>query len=882
MFLRSAPRSTYDVFLSYARVDEDIADALQQGLETFARPWWARRAVRVFRDRTALAAGSDLGRDLQARIAASRWFVLVASPEAARSSWVRSEVGFWRALAPPGQTEERLAVVLSAGQINGSPDGIDWEGTNALPPEELHNAFAGTPTWSSLPRRDGKEGGYVAALPEALDQRLRRLRDRLRGRRADRESALLLRDCIESLAAAVRQVPREDIRVLDRRRRRQRQMAGASLLVVVMVLAAAAYQQLQIAQQQTAIAEARELANEASAAAVGDPVLSIQLALTAYQTDPSAQATAAVMQVFERSNHVDQFIEAGPSGTAAGQRTFPGAEAVSMSASSDGRIIAVGGYGGDIRVWDRTNIRTVQRLRGESLGNAGTAFTLSQDGQAIQTVDGVFSVPSGAVIYDEPPDGYVIQEMSGDGRYVGLAKADRTGVAIVDLSDPTRSITSYPVDSTVFGSRAVDAIQQVYSTPVEVWYNEAVRAAAEGLFSPKLADEAAKWVGIVDGELRLHDLGTGGIEQSVALSSLGELAGLSELSISADGSRVVTGNEKGEIYALDGRLQSRELLVQMPAEIRGIQVSRTGDLIAAYDAAGNVTSLRADGRRLRPLPDTLGVFSPSPPDVPHLQPSPDGRLLLIGSSRGVELWSLEEQRKLADVVVEAPADQGIEPVLAFAPDGRRFAVRGNSGVHLMKTSSLHEIGTKPLAALPSAPDTRSAFRELLGDDVHLENREWSTSYDATPRLSRSGQIAATYDELIRTNDGVRTPLVGGSRRGSSSAFGFAAGDTIMVQHSSPSREADTYRNTIDLWHSASGTWLGEWAEPLATDRPGDQTDSLVIASDRTALTVRPNGEIGQWSVSPDVWRDQLCRIIADTPFDVRRLGLSRSEVSPCP
>jgi hypothetical protein len=44
----------YDGFISYSHAADDLlAPRLQSGFQRFAKPWWKRRAVRIFRDESA-------------------------------------------------------------------------------------------------------------------------------------------------------------------------------------------------------------------------------------------------------------------------------------------------------------------------------------------------------------------------------------------------------------------------------------------------------------------------------------------------------------------------------------------------------------------------------------------------------------------------------------------------------------------------------------------------------------------------------------------------------------------------------------------------------------------------------------------------------------
>src|SRR4051794_11377103 len=96
--LRAAEEITgaYAAFISYSHaVDGKLAPALQSGLHGFARPWFRLRAVRVFRDEASLSANPGLWSSIEQALQGSQFFILLASPEAARSPWVAREVAYW-------------------------------------------------------------------------------------------------------------------------------------------------------------------------------------------------------------------------------------------------------------------------------------------------------------------------------------------------------------------------------------------------------------------------------------------------------------------------------------------------------------------------------------------------------------------------------------------------------------------------------------------------------------------------------------------------------------------------------------------------------------------------------------------------------------------
>lgn len=104
----------YDAFISYSHAgDGKLAPALRSALQRFAKPWYRRRALRLFRDQTSLAATPELWPTIQTAIDDASHFLLLASPEAAASKWVRREVAHWLATKPPG----RLFSGADAGTI---------------------------------------------------------------------------------------------------------------------------------------------------------------------------------------------------------------------------------------------------------------------------------------------------------------------------------------------------------------------------------------------------------------------------------------------------------------------------------------------------------------------------------------------------------------------------------------------------------------------------------------------------------------------------------------------------------------------------------------------------------------------------------------------
>jgi hypothetical protein len=95
----------YDAFISYSHAkDKPIAATLQSVAQTLGKAWYRRRSLRIFRDDTSLSATPALWPSIERALGQSRYFILLASPEAAASKWVRA-LGTQR---PAGHSARRL------------------------------------------------------------------------------------------------------------------------------------------------------------------------------------------------------------------------------------------------------------------------------------------------------------------------------------------------------------------------------------------------------------------------------------------------------------------------------------------------------------------------------------------------------------------------------------------------------------------------------------------------------------------------------------------------------------------------------------------------------------------------------------------------------
>lgn len=208
------PGMTFNGFISYSHAaDGRLAPAVQRGLHRLAKPWHRRRALWVFRDQTGLSVTPALWSAIQQALDGSEWFVLLASPEAARSPWVNREIEHWIATKPAG----RILPVVTDGEWRWDAERGDLAADSTAAPDALRGVFAEEPLFLDL--RWARDGRHLS---------LRHSR---------------FRDAIAQLAAPMHGVSKDELEGEDVRQHRRGQrlrwvaVTALTLLTVVASLA---------------------------------------------------------------------------------------------------------------------------------------------------------------------------------------------------------------------------------------------------------------------------------------------------------------------------------------------------------------------------------------------------------------------------------------------------------------------------------------------------------------------------------------------------------------------------------------------------------------------------------------------------------------------
>ena len=274
----------YKAFISYShRADGKLAPAIQSALHRIAKPWYRLRSMRVFRDQTNLTTSPGLWTSIESALSEAEYFVYLASPTAAASTWVQQEITWWLT----NRSHKTFLIVLTEGEIvwDTQAKDLDWDQTNAMP-RNLSKAFSEEPLYT--------------------DVRWARTVDQLSLRHTQFRAAIL------DLAGTLLNRDKDELDGDDvRQHRRTRRVAG-SAIIALSVLFVAALLAAYFAMQQTRLATARALSAQSEAVLSTNPELALLLAREALRFKTDDQAEFALRQAFIRNPQ--RMIHHGPAG----------------------------------------------------------------------------------------------------------------------------------------------------------------------------------------------------------------------------------------------------------------------------------------------------------------------------------------------------------------------------------------------------------------------------------------------------------------------------------------------------------------------------------------------------------------------------------------
>jgi WD40 repeat protein/class 3 adenylate cyclase len=508
-----------------------------------------------------------------------------------------------------------------------------------------------------------------------------------------------------------------EIETTKRRNRRLRILVAALavFLVGAAALGAVAFLQKGAADEQTRVAQSREIASTALEQLERDQQLSLLLAIEAHERAPTAEAEAAVRRALVNS-HLRRVLPVGPG---------PPGDIV-VDVSPDGKVIAFGALDGTVQLWDRASgkrLAVLGRPRGSKARTEGPpaapSVSFSPDGKRLfagQEPGRIWSVPDGRLVtrLDRAgefahwtPDGRsVLTEAAGGAllwnAVTGAVRAEFRVAgrddALADMSDDGRLVA---VGGTTPGVRVFRV-----STGQEVAVVEG-SLFLFGSFSPngrRLVTEAA------DGGVRVFDVAA---RRTVRIVKPGPQAARNA-TLSRDGTRLLTGHSDGSAYIWDVRT-GRRLQDLSGHEGAIIAVSFSPDGKLALTSSEDSTARLWDAATGRVLAVLAGHGGP----VPTAMFTPDGRSVVTASG-DVRVWEVGGG---AAAVLRGHQDAVYWG--EFSPDGRSIISGGPDG-----TVRLWDVATRSQkSVLPLKPP-------VPGADFHVR-----ASFSADGRLAVTGGAA---------------------------------------------------------------------------------------------------------------------------------------------
>jgi WD40 repeat protein len=381
-------------------------------LQRLAKPWNRLRAVSVFRDQSDLALTPGLGSTISAALDGSRYFILLACPESATSTWVNREVAHWC----DTKGTDHLLLVVTGGELAWDARVGEFSADSTAVPDALRERYAEEPLYLDL--------RWARDTPE-LSLRLSRFRA-----------------AIAQIAAPIRGLAPEELEGEDiRLHRRARALARAAIATVaVLAIVATVAAVLAVGNARRADRRAREaLGRQLGLAALdlpaGDVDQAFLLSLVAadLQDDDDGDRFQASRALVGRYSRLEALLHPAAPDDA---DTGTGISFRGVAIAPDGRIVASAwSPDGSVELlsWTddgRTHPAAVALPAGYSpsvaFAGASGRIVIGSIGGRVATVDGDAISPVG--------DDVVALDLTADR---ALVAADRGGLELVDVDRAT-------------------------------------------------------------------------------------------------------------------------------------------------------------------------------------------------------------------------------------------------------------------------------------------------------------------------------------------------------------------------------------------------------------------------------------------------------------
>lgn len=895
----------HDGFISYSHAaDGKLAPALQRGLEQFAKPWYRLRALSIFRDETNLSASPHLWQSIVDDLNQARWFMLLASPEAARSKWVARELLWWL----EHRESDHILILLTDGELHwddaaANPD-FDFTRTTAVP-AELKGVFSEEPHFIDL--RSLRLDTQLTLKHTAFRAALLKIAAPLHGRSPEAMDG-------------------DAVRVHARNRR----WAGGAMAALV-VLAVLALWQAYAAMRARDTALSRQLA--AQSAAILDRSLdtSMLLAVQAWRTSPTAEARSAMLRGLQLGPIV-RFLPSHRSPIVAVVLDPDGRWAI--AASDDGEITRVQ-VNASTPDWSYRTDRPITQMvlsSDTTLLAAGLndgRIELLEPGQSgPRRVLGPANAPSITALAFAPESAWLVSG-NADG---GMTAWDvATGKSLGSVPGP---FNSSPIDALAFS----DDGQSVYSArgfDIAVWNSSSwelegqlgdgkVEVTVDALAVVPGAG-ALTTAGWKDNQWRLQRWSTS-IPANAPQIIPSKVTGLIRLAHSADARVLALGSQDGHVVFQEAGTESS--VKAHNGQVRGIAISADGRYVVSGGADGRI--ILWDRNTTSPH---SGDFGTETRGFASIAVSSDGRTLVSGDASGRLVWvtgaAAAPALRVGPVIPglrEARTELRGVTAVAYSPDGARVAAGLADGTVALQSvdgttapqRALDWGAGYPVLAIAFSPDGRLLISAHYDGSVVLRDPATGAPRGQPANIVNDSQDS--IQELAFSDDGRRlfveagrrgvierevAALANASRATQQSALEFTAREVGV-----PAFSAVTHSPVAGMW--AFGSPAGEVQLRKADDATADgaplvveggpRVNGLAFSPDRSALAVaagdgrillwdwrarRPvdeplrdrvrslaftgdgrflltrsgQGELKWWNTDGDAWAHMLCAIV---------------------
>ena len=838
----AAPPHRFDAFISYSHsADGELAPALRRGLHQLAKPWYRVRATKIFVDEASLSTSPALWLNITTALSSSHFFVLLCSPEAARSEWVDKEVAHWLANRSAGN----LLPVLTSGELVWDPVAceLDMVRSTAAPPA-LRCAFHEEPRHLDVRWTRGGNGQVTLSLQNSR-----------------------FKDAVADLAAPIHGVPKDDLVGEDvRQNLRTRRLARAAvsilciLLLVSVVSAGLARSNAIRAEHRRIDSEARRLGLEATGL-VGPPDLAFTLADEGYRLRPTAVTTRALIDTAEAAPQIEKLFR--PRGRAIRSIMYQRATGRILSVDSNGSLIAMDERSGKPLAESKTAANPLQLLQGP-----GGILVVTRDGFHVHDelslapiddadVPRIRPVTSAAVVGDGVAIGGLGEHDDGELWWTGSKQepvASGYGAPVAVSADGRAMIALF--SDAGHQSASVRHFERTNNEWTQSWAADVPATNTVMTANPATRQIA---IGSTRGDVTFIDMDSGNSSDplSVGTSAVFSLAYLAGRAI------WVAGDASGTIHWIDA--ETRQITASWSVHNGAVTT------IIALDDSTYVSG-GADGtlarQRISPLRKLAATTIPLGSEGFSVDAHPESGVAYAGTVN-----RLVEVNLLTNRVVASTDIDSVVYSVALLP--------GSSGPSSTNTSGTNTSGT-------NTSSTNTSRNVAVGDakgHIHVvsNSRVVQTVETGSATVLQLIALDATRELIALTDDGELSvyPVVNG-RLGPARAIGTNGFVAVAVSANGQWVAYQRQSGRVEILRVADGRSVGvvKFDDRGAATVPTDAgVEVLAFNDDATSLAVGFDGSVQLMNLS---WKGQdgvASGLRAILPVEAKPVGIGYAGTS---